>query len=191
MHLAAFLLALNLFKLYAARSFPLIGDEAYYWLWSKHLDLSYVDHPPMIAYFNTLLSFLFGDNEMAVRLGAILIVLLVSWIIYLTAKELYDKKAATAAVIIFNLMPTFFGGGMFLVPQTVLFLFYSLSFYFLVRLRKTGRPVYWYLLGISTGAGLLSDYVMGLFVIGTFLLLLLDKDLTWQLRSLSSFFCRS
>ena len=24
-------------------------DEAYYWLWSKHLALGYFDHPPMIA----------------------------------------------------------------------------------------------------------------------------------------------
>ncbi len=176
MYLALFLVAINLFKLLTARSFPLIGDEAYYWLWSKHLDLSYVDHPPMIAYFNFILTSFFGDSEFAVRIGAILIVLLVSGIIYLTAKELYDKKAAAAAVIIFNLLPTFFGGGMFLVPQTVLFLFYSLSFYLLVRLRKTRNAIYWYPLGIAAGFGLLSDYVMGLFVIGTFLLLVLDKD---------------
>ena len=26
-------------------------DEAYYWLWSKHLALSYYDHPGMVAYF--------------------------------------------------------------------------------------------------------------------------------------------
>src|SRR5882672_4598331 len=30
--------------------FPLLGDEAYYWLWAKHLSLGYHDHPPLIAW---------------------------------------------------------------------------------------------------------------------------------------------
>ena len=29
---------------------PLSADEAYYWLWSKHLAAGYYDHPPMIAW---------------------------------------------------------------------------------------------------------------------------------------------
>ena len=32
------------------RSTPLSFDEAYYWLWSKHLACGYYDHPPMIAF---------------------------------------------------------------------------------------------------------------------------------------------
>jgi len=181
MYFVLFLVAINLFKLAMARYFPLIGDEAYYWLWSRHLDLSYVDHPPMIAYVNFILTSLFGQNELAVRLGAIGIVLLISWIIYLTGKELYDKRAGALAAVIFNLLPTFFGGGMFLVPQTVLFLFWSLSFYLLVKIIKTQNVEHrtqstgWYWLGITAGLGLLSDYVMALFFIGTFVFLLINK----------------
>lgn len=177
MYFALFLIGINLFKLVTARYFPLIGDEAYYWLWSRHLDLSYVDHPPMIAYVNFLLTTVFGQNEFAVRLGAIGIVLLISWIIYLAGKELYDKRAGVIAAVIFNLLPTFFGGGMFLVPQTVLFLFWSLSFYLMVRIIKSGRGYYWYLLGITAGLGLLSDYIMALFFIATVILCLADKKL--------------
>ncbi|HEU4798204.1 MAG TPA: hypothetical protein VFT63_04700, partial [bacterium] len=33
---------------------PLIDDEAYYWLWAHHLDWSYLDHPPLIAYLIAL-----------------------------------------------------------------------------------------------------------------------------------------
>jgi len=176
MNLIFFLIVINLFKLLVARSFPLIGDEAYYWLWSRHLDLSYVDHPPMIAYLNFIITSLFGSNEFAIRLGAILIMLLISWIIYLTGKELYNEKAGSFAAIIFNLIPTYFGGGMFLVPQTVLFLFWSLSFYLLIKITRTGKSYYWYLLGISAGLGLLSDYVMGLFFIGTLIFLAVSKE---------------
>lgn len=169
MYLVIFLIAINTFKLLIARYFPLIGDEAYYWLWSKHLDLSYVDHPPMIAYVNFLLTKIFGNNEMAIRLGAIGIVLLISWIIYITARELNGEKSATLSVILFNLLPLFFGGGLFLVPQTLLFLFWAASFYLLVKIEKTNKQEYWYLLGVTIGLGFLSDYIMLLFPIGIFL----------------------
>jgi len=183
MNFILFLIALNLFKLSIARYFPLIGDEAYYWLWSRHLDLSYVDHPPMIAYVNFILTSLFGNNEMAIRIGAISIVLIISWVIYLTGKELYNHRAGVIAAIIFNLLPTFFGGGMFLVPQLLLFLFWSLSFYLLVKIVKTGKAQYWYLLGIYAGLGLLSDYIMGLFFIGTLIFLLISKEnRSWLLK---------
>jgi len=176
MNLLIFLITINLFKLLIARYFPLIGDEAYYWLWSQHLDFSYVDHPPMIAYINFALTSLFGNNEFVIRLGAIGIVLLASWIIYLTGKELYNERAGAIAVIIFNLLPTFFGGGLFLVPQTILFLFWSLSFYLLAKIIKTNKAHYWYFLGISAGLGLLSDYVMVLFFLGTATFLLFNRE---------------
>ncbi|MBU1027114.1 MAG: glycosyltransferase family 39 protein, partial [Candidatus Margulisbacteria bacterium] len=160
MFLAAFLVLINLFKIGVAQYFPLIGDEAYYWLWSQRLDLSYIAHPPMVAYVNFIATGLFGNNAFIIRLVAITIVLLLSWIIYRTGKELYGPGAATTAVIIFNLLPTFFGGGMFLVPQTILFLFWALSFYVFVLIIKHKNPHYWYLLGITAGLGLLSDYIM-------------------------------
>jgi len=180
MNLAFFLVVLNLFKLLIARFFPLIGDEAYYWLWGKHLDLSYVDHPPLIAYLYRALTFFLGDSELVIRLGAITLVLLISLFVYLTAKELFGQKAAVRAVLVFNLLPLFFGGGMFLVPQTLLFLFWTLSFYLLVKIIKTQKCYLWYLLGVTAGLGLLSDYIMILFFAGVGLYLLLDpKQRFW------------
>ena len=29
---------------------PLVPDEAYYWVWSRHLAGGYFDHPPVVAY---------------------------------------------------------------------------------------------------------------------------------------------
>ena len=182
MFLAAFLVLINLFKIGVAQYFPLIGDEAYYWLWSQRLDLSYIAHPPMVAYVNFIATGLFGNNAFIIRLAAITIVLLLSWIIYRTGKELYGPGAATTAVIIFNLLPTFFGGGMFLVPQTILFLFWALSFYVFVLIIKHKNPHYWYLLGITAGLGLLSDYIMALFFIGTVIYCLVDQEQRFWLR---------
>ncbi|MFH1386316.1 MAG: glycosyltransferase family 39 protein [bacterium] len=167
MYLIIFLLAINLFKISIARYFPLIGDESFYWLWSRHLALSYDSHPPMISYINFILTSLFGPSELAIRLTAIIIVFSISLFIYRTGKELFDSRAAAVAVIVFNLLPTFWAGGMFLVPQTVFFFFWALSFYLLVLIIKHKNASLWSLLGLTVGLGLLSDHVMALFVIGT------------------------
>jgi 4-amino-4-deoxy-L-arabinose transferase-like glycosyltransferase len=45
----------------------LLHDEAYYWVWSKHLDWGYFDHPPMIALLIKA-GTIIGDTELGVRL---------------------------------------------------------------------------------------------------------------------------
>ncbi len=176
MGLVIFLIVLNLFKIIVIPWFPLIGDESFYWLWSHHLALSYDSHPPMIAYLYWALTMLFGPSELAIRLTAITIVLLISFFIYLAGKELFDKRTATIATVVFNLLPTFWAGGMFLVPQTVFFLFWALGFYLFVLIVKRGNANLWYLLGLVAGLGLLSDHVMWLFVLGSFVYCLVDKE---------------
>jgi len=43
-------LALVALRLVAAAWTPLTFDEAYYWMWSKHLAFGYYDHPPAVAF---------------------------------------------------------------------------------------------------------------------------------------------
>jgi len=76
---------------------PLIGDEAYYWLWSRHLALSYLDHPPGIALLIRVSTWIGGESEVGIRwLNAILgiaSVALVYWIGY----RLYSRWAGLIA----------------------------------------------------------------------------------------------
>src|SRR5208337_1662718 len=51
----------------AIATIQLSRDEAYQWLWSKHLALSYYSKPPLIAYTQFLGTTLWGDNEFGVR----------------------------------------------------------------------------------------------------------------------------
>ena len=176
MNLVIFLIVLNLFKIFVSRCFPLIGDESFYWLWSRHLALSYDSHPPMIAYVNFILTSLFGPSELAIRLTAIGLVALISLFIYLAGKELFNQRTAVSATVVFNLLPTFWAGGMFLVPQTIFFLWWALGFYLLVIITKYKKANLWYLLGIIAGLGLLSDHVMWLFLLGTFVFFCLAKE---------------
>ena len=43
------ILALVALRLVAAAWTPLTFDEAYYWMWSRHLAGGYYDHPPSVA----------------------------------------------------------------------------------------------------------------------------------------------
>ncbi len=47
-----FLISISILRLLIGSLFPITADESYYWLWSKHLDLSFVDHPPLVAFIN-------------------------------------------------------------------------------------------------------------------------------------------
>jgi hypothetical protein len=42
-------------------------DEAYYWTWSKENVISFLDHPPLIAWFVRAGTALFGDSNFGVR----------------------------------------------------------------------------------------------------------------------------
>lgn len=64
-----------LFHVWIAASFELSHDEAYYWLYSHHLDWGYFDHPPAVGLIIRAFSFL-PHSELAVRIGFILLQLL-------------------------------------------------------------------------------------------------------------------
>ena len=58
----------TLLRATAAFAVPMTGDEAYYWEWSRHLALGYVDHPPMVAWVIAAGAWL-GATPGAVRIG--------------------------------------------------------------------------------------------------------------------------
>jgi 4-amino-4-deoxy-L-arabinose transferase-like glycosyltransferase len=83
---------------------PLTADEAYYWLWSKHLDFGYLDHPPAIAWLIRGSTALLGDTAFGVRASGVLLSGLASWFVWRAARDLLkDEARAVAAVLLFNL----------------------------------------------------------------------------------------
>ncbi|MBN1262720.1 MAG: glycosyltransferase family 39 protein [Anaerolineae bacterium] len=76
---------------------PLIPDEAYYWLWSEHLDWAYTDHPAGMALLIRAGTALLGDSELGIRwvnalLGAICVAL-----IYRIGCRLFSRAAGRFA----------------------------------------------------------------------------------------------
>ena len=75
----------------------LIGDESYFWLWSRHLDWAYFDHPAGTAVLIWLSTALGGGSEAGIRwLNALLGVGCVL-LAYRLGKGLFDRRAGLFA----------------------------------------------------------------------------------------------
>src|SRR6187551_2798398 len=97
------ILALVAVRLVAAAYTPITFDEAYYWMWSKHLAGGYYDHPPMVALVIRLGTMMAGDTEFGVRLVSILLALPMSWAVFRTAELLFGgTRIGSSAVLLLN-----------------------------------------------------------------------------------------
>ena len=67
--------AMTVLRLIYASVIDLRTDEAYYWTWSKESVLSFLDHPPMIAWFIRFGTAIFGDTNLGVRFAGVLAML--------------------------------------------------------------------------------------------------------------------
>ncbi|NBT69633.1 MAG: hypothetical protein EBT78_17940, partial [Betaproteobacteria bacterium] len=49
-------------RLWIGFTFPITGDEAYFYQWGVYLDWGYYDHPPMVGWLISAMLYLFGDS---------------------------------------------------------------------------------------------------------------------------------
>jgi hypothetical protein len=79
-HLAiVLLLAATGYRFWFSTRLELVPDEAYYWLWSKHLAASYRNKGPAIAWTIALGTRMFGDSVFGIRFFAVLLSTGRSW----------------------------------------------------------------------------------------------------------------
>ncbi len=152
-------------------------DEAHYWVYSKFLDLSYYDHPPMIGYIIKLFTDIFGTNEFAVRLPSVIIFVIASWLFFLCVKKLFTEKIAFISIVLLNVLPVFsFLGAVVTIPDSPLSLFWMLSFYLFINIIQSGQKKYWYVLGVVIGFAFLSKYTAVMLYPSIILFLLCSKE---------------
>jgi hypothetical protein len=151
-------LALVALRLVAAWT-PLTFDEAYYWMWSKHLACGYYDHPPMVAIVIRLGTEIAGDTELGVRLVSILLALPMSWATYRAASILFGgQRVAATATILLNVTLMAAVGTLIVTPDAPLLVASSFVLFYLAKLLETGRGAWWLAVGAAVGAALLSKY---------------------------------
>src|SRR3979411_2688380 len=155
---AVTILSLGALLLVAAAWPPLTFDEAYYWMWSKHLASGYYDHPPGVAYVIRLGTMIAGDTELGVRLVSILLALPMSWAVYRTASILFGVRLASTATILLNVTLMAAVGTLIVTPDAPLLVASSFVLFFLAKVLETGRGAWWLAVGAAVGAALLSKY---------------------------------
>lgn len=170
---------LTLWRLYLSAGLQLHPDEAYYWLWSRHLDVGYFDHSPLVAYFiwfTTLLS----KSELWVRLSGTIVTLIVSFLTWKLALQLFGSiRVAAGSVMLFNVYPLTMLGLIVITPDIPVFLFWTLSVYIFWQIISSNKTWLWYALGLSFGLALLSKYTAILLVPCLFIYLVLTDDRRW------------
>jgi 4-amino-4-deoxy-L-arabinose transferase-like glycosyltransferase len=77
----------------------LIGDESYYWLWSRHLDWAYLDHPAGVALLTWLSTALGGGGESGIRWLNALLGLACIPLVYLVGQEMLSRRAGGVAAL--------------------------------------------------------------------------------------------
>jgi len=153
------IIALVVLRLVAAAFTPITFDEAYYWMWSKHLAGGYYDHPPMVAFVIRAGTMIAGDTELGVRLVSILLALPMSYAVYRSAAIL-SKCARTAetAAILLNITLMVAVGTLIVTPDAPLLVASSFVLFFLAKVLETDRGVWWIAVGAAVGVALLSKY---------------------------------
>jgi len=152
---------------------PLHGDEAYYWMWSHDLQLSYYDHPPMIAYMIYLTNFI-SQSEWGVRLGNIFSMSIsFIYVFKLTNKITNEKTALTAVIILASVLLTH-AGYIFATPDAPLILFWTLSLYYSYKAVFNNRYIDYILAGLFLGAVMISKYT-AILLVASILIFILTK----------------
>ena len=143
----------------ASGTIDLEKDEAYQWLWSKHLALSYFSKPPGIALIQFVSTSLFGDTQFGVRFfpplfAAILSVLLLRFM----AREAGAKPAFWLLLV--AAATPLLGIGTILMtvdPPLVLCWMWALVAGWRAA-QPDGRTRDWLAVGLAMGLGFLCKY---------------------------------
>lgn len=176
--------AMTVLRIVYASAIELRTDEAYYWTWSKEAALSFLDHPPGIAWLIRLGTAIFGDTVLGVRFGGIVAMLVTQCLLADIVRRLtHDVRAIVVAV----LMPEaalYYGLLMAKVaPDVAMIPFAVAMIWSLVRLAQSGDGRWWLAAGLFAGLSLLSKFTAIMFAPAVAVFLLVPD---WRWRWLRS-----
>jgi 4-amino-4-deoxy-L-arabinose transferase-like glycosyltransferase len=175
--------AVTLFHLWYGGLFALSPQEAYYWEWSRRLDLSYFDHPPLASWTIALTTAIAGMTERGVRLAAALHSVLFSVFFWLAVRRLFGSRAALLAPGAGLFLPLFALGQVIITPDAPLLSGWAMALYFTVRALDEERPPWLLAAGTAAGWAMLGKYTGVLLLPQILLVLLADRRGRRMLRT--------
>ncbi len=182
--LTLLLLFLFSFRLFLQSTFPVIGDEAYYFYWGHHFAGGYYDLPPMIGWWERLFTF-FSDESFWLRLPNLFVLLAVTFGMREWLNTATSRGKATTTSLLYFFSPIPFLAVLISHDVTLLFFtFFSALLYY--RGYEVKNPWKEFLIsGALWGGAFLSKY-FALFVLPFYLIWFFTRKR--EQRSLSNVF---
>ncbi len=166
----------------AAGRIELSEDEAYQWLWSKHLALSYYSKPPGIALAQWVGTHIWGDTEFGVRFLSPCIAALLGVLLLRFAVREADAKTGVLLLLAVAATPLLAVGSTLLTIDALSVLFWTAAMLSGWRALRDGAPRDWLWTGLWLGCGFLSKAV-AVFQIASFaMFFVFSKHARVQLR---------
>ncbi len=150
----------------------LVQDEAQYWDWTRHLQLTYYSKGPLIAWIIAFFTKIFGDTELGVRFGSVLGLTLTQGMLYYALARLWKRPSlAFWSIFVLNTMPLFMGIGVLMTTDNPFTLCWTGAMFSLWRASLPADPsakpdrdavpaLPFTLLALFFGVGILAKYTM-------------------------------
>jgi 4-amino-4-deoxy-L-arabinose transferase-like glycosyltransferase len=153
--------ALLLFRLgyIASGTIELSNDEAYQWLWSKHLALSYFSKPPGIAFIQFAGTALWGDTQFGVRFFSPVFAAILSVVVLRFMAREAGARLGFLLLLILTSVPLMSLGTILMTVDPPLVLCCTLALIAGWRaVQPDGTTKQWLLAGLAAGLGFLCKY---------------------------------
>lgn len=143
----------------ASGAIQLSEDEAYQWLWSKHLDWSYYSKPPLIALTQFLGTQLWGDTAFGVRFFSPVISALIGALLLRFFAREVNARAGFFLLLILTATPMLSAGAVLMTIDPLSVLFWTAAMLAGWRAaREESTVTDWLWTGLWMGLGFLSKY---------------------------------
>src|SRR6266853_5490489 len=175
--IAVFSMAALLVHLLTNGRYGYFRDELYYIACGRHLDLGYVDQPPLSILLLRLSELLLGNSLFAIRLLPALVGAVTVALTGAIARELGGRGWAVAIACAASLCALFnLAVGNFFSMNAFEPLFWMGAVYLLVRIINGGSPTLWLWFGVLLGLGIENKHSTVFFGVGIFAGLLLTPE---------------
>ncbi|MDD1621901.1 MAG: glycosyltransferase family 39 protein [Methylococcaceae bacterium] len=154
----------------------LVGDESYYWDWSRQPDWCYYSKPPMAAWLIGAFTWLLGDYTFTVRLPAVVLGTIFLWFFHATIQAFYGRRAAAFGLLLILATPINVLANFLMTIDPPLYCFWIMSLYYLRRALFDQDSKAWLWAGCASAAALLTKQVALALPAMLLVFLLLDRQ---------------
>ncbi len=149
---------LTVLRLWVGTRFQLIGDEAYYWQWSRHLDWCYYSKGPLVAWTIRLGTLIFGNTALGIRFFSVCLGTATLLLLYWLTRRLFSTRVALWTLVLAACTPLFVIGSLLMTIDPLFIFFWLASACVFWRAKNTDRVGPWLLTGLVVGLGMLAKY---------------------------------